>query len=94
MIERYCDEIIEYLCIGLRPFYLPREIPYVLVNVVYIPPDANHLLASDKLVDCTHKTEDKHPDAVNLILGDFNQCIIDEHLPLFEQCVKCPTRGD
>ncbi len=94
MIDKYCDKNIEYLCLGLRPFYLPREIPYVIVNIVYIPPDADYLLATDKLVDCTHKTEDKHPDAVNLILGDFNQCIIDEHLPLFEQYVKCPTRGD
>ena len=39
--ERVCTPDYEFLVVGLRPFYLPRELNQVFVMVTYIPPQAN-----------------------------------------------------
>ena len=39
--ERVCTPHYDFLVVGLRPFYLPRELNQVFVMVTYIPPQAN-----------------------------------------------------
>ena len=92
--EKYCDEHIEFLTVSLRPFYLPREFNNIYVTLVYIPPSANYNLASDKLVESINNIENNSPDAVKIVLGDFNQCKFIEHIPHYHQYVQCPTRGE
>lgn len=92
--EKYCDENIEYIVVSMRPFYLPREFPNVFVFVVYIPPDANYNGAIDKLLTCINLVEEKSPEAVKILLGDFNECNFKSYVPQYTQYVHCSTRKD
>ena len=38
--------------------------------------------------------EEKHPDAVKIVMGDFNSLKMDSHLPHYKQFVTFPTRDD
>ena len=38
--EQLCSLDVELLAVGLRPYHLPREIPHVIIVVLYIPPSA------------------------------------------------------
>ena len=78
----------------IRPHYLPREIPYIIAVVVYVPPSADTTLAADKLCDTINLAEEKHPDAVKIVMGDFNSLKMDSHLPHYKQFVTFPTRDD
>ncbi|KAK1803599.1 hypothetical protein P4O66_021017 [Electrophorus voltai] len=40
-LARSCSPNLELLALKLRPFYLPREFTSVIINTVYIPPQAN-----------------------------------------------------
>ena len=91
--NRHCDPNIELLVVLLRPFYLPREIPCLHVVSVYIPPDGNYQSATATLTDAISTIENSHPDSVNFVLGDFNQCEVKKHLPRYHQMVSCTTRG-
>ena len=92
IIEKYCDSNIEILTVGLRPCYLPREFNYIISTIVYIPPDGNFNSATETLADSIHKSEEKHPDAVKLLMGDFNNLKFNNHV--FQQYVNFPTRDD
>ena len=92
--ERECSPDLELLTVGLRPFYLPREFNQIFVTVVYIPPHANTVTAATKIADIHNELERKSPDSVKLILGDFNNCELDGHMPQFSQYVQLPTRGE
>ena len=94
VIHNSCSPDIEILSLSLRPFYLPREFPKIILNVVYIPPSANENAASNTITDLVHGQQSKTPDAVIVITGDLNHCSIDSCLPNFTQYVKEPTRKD
>ncbi len=49
--QQQCSSDLELLTVALRPFYLPREFPQLLVTVVYISPSANVALAANKIHD-------------------------------------------
>ncbi|PIK47650.1 hypothetical protein BSL78_15480 [Apostichopus japonicus] len=92
--QKICTPDIESLTIGLRPFYLPREFTQILVTAVYIHPKANADNAHNQLKATINRIENSHPDAVNLIMGDFNHCKIDDLLPTYTQYIDLPTRNN
>ncbi len=59
---------------------------------VYIPPHANARSAVQKLADQITDTEQKHPDPVLIILGDFNKENLSCKLPKYRQHITCNTR--
>ncbi len=59
---------------------------------VYIQPQAHVSLALQKLADQITETEQKHPDSVLIILGDFKKVNLSRELPKYRQHVTCPTR--
>ncbi|RUS89160.1 hypothetical protein EGW08_003103 [Elysia chlorotica] len=91
--EKICTPHIELLSVNVRPYYLPREFTSVVINIVYIPetnlgPEAIELLTSR-----INDQETRSPDAIKLIVGDFNHCLLDTALPHYHQHVTCTTRG-
>ncbi|RUS82612.1 hypothetical protein EGW08_009640 [Elysia chlorotica] len=92
--ERTCTPDIEVLSLSLRPYYLPREFPKVNLNVVYVPPQANAKRAEDYLSNPVQEQQNKSPDSVILITGDFNHSTLESSLPTFFQYVTCPTRKE
>ncbi len=61
---------------------------------VNIQPQAHVSLALQKLADqiTLTETEQKHPDSVLIILGDFKKVNLSRELPKYRQHVTCPTR--
>ncbi len=59
---------------------------------IYIPPQGHVSSALQKLADLITDTEQKHPDSVLIILGDFNKANISRELPKYRQHITCPTR--
>lgn len=57
------------------------------VNAVYIPPDAKD--EQKELVISSHMT--KQLDAIDIVVGDFNQTHLRPVLPKFHQQVHIPT---
>ncbi|KAK0155559.1 Ras GTPase-activating-like protein IQGAP1 [Merluccius polli] len=90
--ESICSPHIELLSISLRPFYLPREIPQLVITLVYIHPRANSADAAAEITKLVHRLQSISPDAPYFILGDFNTCSLKKHLGHFYQYVSCPTR--
>lgn len=82
------------LTLSLRPFYLPREFPAVVVTCTYIPPSANTKVAAEILAEVANSMLAKYPEAPVFMLGDFNKCILDDVLPSFQQYVDVPTRKE
>ena len=91
--HNYCSPDIELITVGLRPHYLPRESPQIFVTVVYIHPRADVNIASTAIYEIVHDLEKQSPDAVQLIMGDFNECDLKHVLPHYHQYVDIPTRG-
>ena len=77
----FCCADIELLCISFRPFYLPREFSQVCVFLVYIPPDAKIEQAINILQENVQQMENQSPNSPKIILGDFNQCQLEESMP-------------
>ncbi len=73
-------------------FYLPQEICSLILVSVYIHPQAHVSLVLQKLTDLITDTEQKHPDSVLIILGDFNKANISCELPKYRQHITSPTR--
>ena len=92
--ERFCCDDLEFLAITCRPFYLPREFNNVTIITVYIPPDANEERANELLLNCVNKYENANPEGIMIVLGDFNHCNFQPNVPLYQQTVTCPTRGN
>ena len=90
--EKYCCEEIVLPTVGLRPFYLPLEFGQLFITVVYIHPKANNSKAIETLSDMIQNINTSNPDAVQLIMGDFNQC--EFRYPNFEQYIDKCTRGN
>ncbi len=87
-----CCSDLDMLFIKCKLFYSPREICSFILVSVYIPPQAHVSSALQKVTDLN--TEQKHPDCVLIILGDFNKANLSRELPKYRQHIKCPTRDD
>ena len=88
--HRVCTPDFELLGLSLRPIYLPREFPKINLNVVYIPPSANEKNASEEITNIINEQQEKSPDSVLLVTGDFNHHTLD--IPNLYQYINCPTR--
>ena len=94
IISRSCTPELETLTIICRPFYLPREIPSVILTAAYIPPEVCAKSAMSQLADIITTTEDANPGAKLIISGDFNHTNLRKQLPKYYQHVTCSTRGN
>jgi len=92
--ERICCPDIELLSVGFRAFYAPREFPYTVVIVVYIPPRAAPTTACGVIHDTVARIQTQHPEVFIAIRGDFNHVSLSSCLPGFVKYVYCPTRGE
>ncbi|GFR80981.1 endonuclease domain of the non-LTR retrotransposon LINE-1, partial [Elysia marginata] len=93
IIQRVCTPDLELLSLSLRPYYIPREFPKININVVYIPPDANRERATLQMTNIINDQQEKSPDSVILVTGDFNHHTLEKDLTNFHQYIDCPTRG-
>ncbi|TWW73162.1 hypothetical protein D4764_15G0005560 [Takifugu flavidus] len=94
VISQHCSPAVEHLFINCRPFYSPREFASFVLASVYIAPDADVREAQRTLADCIQQVERTHPDALVIVLGDFNQSNLRYELPRYKQFIKCPTRAE
>ena len=92
VVPKHCDQNLELLVISTRPFYMPREFNNIFVINVYMPPVADYKCAAEVLHNCILDCEKKSPDAVKIIVGDFNKCNFQKFIPHCKQFVTCPTR--
>ena len=90
--EKICNPDVEFLCVSLRPFYLPREFGNILICSVYVPPNSNASRAAAQVADCVHEQLQRTPNAPIFIMGDLNHCNLNTALAGFEQYIKCDTR--
>ena len=88
-----CTPNVELLTLSVRPFYLPREFPTIVLSCVYVPPDANPRAAAETIASHTQPMQSRYPDAPVFIMGDFNKCRLSDVLPSFHQYVDVPTRN-
>ncbi len=91
-LKKMCCPDLETLFINCKPFYSPREICSFILVSVYIHPQAHLSSTIQKLAVQITATEQKHPDSVLIILGDFNKANLSRELPKYRQHVTCPTR--
>ncbi len=59
---------------------------------VYISSQVHVSSDLQKLADLITDTEQKHPESVLIILGDFNKANLSRELPKYRQHITCPTR--
>lgn len=69
--------------LSLRPFYLPREFPQLLIPTLYIHPKANAASASKTVFNVVQELQSISPEAPNFILGDFNHVSLKKTLTNF-----------
>ena len=48
-LKSFCSPDLEFLTIKCRPHYLPREFSSIIITAVYIPPQADTLMALNEL---------------------------------------------
>lgn len=89
-----CTPNLELLTISCRPFYLPREFTSVIVNAVYIPPQADTDTALCELHEALIQHQTQNRNAVLIVAGDFNSANLKRTEPNFYQHINCPTRGE
>lgn len=77
-----------------RPYYLPRELTAVFIAVVYIPPSAKASEVQGELYENICSLQNNHPDALNVIAGDFNNVNLMDVTPRFYQHVTIATQGN
>ena len=85
--DKHCDDNLEYLTMSCRPFYLPREFNCVYLTVAYVPPGGDKQAAAELLSNCVSNIDDKCPEGANVLLGDFNDCDIEDLIPNYNQFV-------
>ncbi|KAL0168321.1 hypothetical protein M9458_036543, partial [Cirrhinus mrigala] len=92
--NRICTPDVEMMTVSLRPFHLPREFQTVVITCVYICPSANARVAAELVADNANTMLATYPEAPAFILGDFNNCRLNDVLPSFHQFVDVPTRKE
>ncbi|TWW74191.1 hypothetical protein D4764_14G0001920 [Takifugu flavidus] len=90
VISQHCSPTLEYLFINCRPFCSPREFASFILASVYISPDADVREAQRTLADCIQQVERTYPDALVIVLGDFNQSNLSYELPWYKQLSNAP----
>ncbi|KAK3569190.1 hypothetical protein QTP86_026472, partial [Hemibagrus guttatus] len=85
VLSQLCSPNLEAFIINCKPFYSPREFSSFILVSVYIPPQR-------VLADKIQSVEWTNPDALVIVLGDFNKCNLSHELPKYKQFIKCPTR--
>ncbi|KAK1784004.1 hypothetical protein P4O66_004499 [Electrophorus voltai] len=93
-LARSCSPNLELLALKLRPFYLPREFISVIINTVYIPPQANMDTALCELHEALKQFQAQDRDASLIVVGDFNSANLKRAVPNLYQHVTFPTRGN
>ncbi|KAK1803662.1 hypothetical protein P4O66_021066, partial [Electrophorus voltai] len=93
-LARSCSPNLELLALKLRPFYLPREFTSVIINTVYIPPQANMDTALWELHEALTQFQTQHRDTALIVVGDFNSANLKRAVPNLYQHVTFPTRGN
>lgn len=91
VVEKHFSVETEVLMVKCRPFYLPREFSAVFMLAGYILTRANRTTALGLLHDTLSKHETTHPDAVFVVMGDFNHCNLQTVLLKYHQHVSFPT---
>ncbi len=82
-LKKMCSPNLEALFINCKPFYSPREFSsFILVNV-YVPPDACVSAAMQQLAKQISEMEQRYPDSLLIILGDFNKSNLSRELPKY-----------
>ncbi|KAK1806255.1 hypothetical protein P4O66_000131 [Electrophorus voltai] len=89
-----CSPNLELLALKLRPFYLPREFTSVIINTVYIPPQANMDTALCELHEALTQFQAQHRDTALIVVGDFNSANLKRAVPNLYQHVTFLTRGN
>ena len=92
--DKTCTPNLELVTVHIRPHFLPREFTNVIVTIVYIPPSANATEATETITSKVQEQDSRWPDAIKLIIGDFNHCTLDTQLPHYHQYVTYPTRNE
>lgn len=69
---------------SLQPYYIPWEIPTVVVSYVYILPSANNNSEATLVAEDTDAMLVRYLGVPVLILGDFNTCSLDNVLTSFQ----------
>lgn len=77
-----------------RPFYLTREFSAVFILAVYIPRRANRTAALGLLHNIISKYETMHPNAVFVVVEDFNHFNLQTVIPKYHQYVSFPTQDN
>lgn len=92
VMERHCCAEMEFLLLKCRLFYLPREFTAVFVAAVYVHPQANARFAMKKLYEAISAQQNKLPDSLFIVAGDFNHSNLKSVLPKFHKYIKIGTR--
>ncbi|KAK3534944.1 hypothetical protein QTP70_002030 [Hemibagrus guttatus] len=92
VLSQLCSPDLEAFIINCKPFYSPREFSSFILVGVYIPPQGNVREAQRALADEIQSVEQTNPDALVIVLGDFNKGNLSHELPKYKQFIKCPTR--
>lgn len=88
-----CTPDLELLAVSFRPKYIPREFGQLPLVLVYISPFGNVTRTSEAIGACVNRIECASLDSPVLFQGDFNSCRLNKVLPVYQQYVKCATRG-
>ncbi|KAK3517059.1 hypothetical protein QTP86_019583, partial [Hemibagrus guttatus] len=92
VLSQLCSPDLEAFIINCKPFYSPREFSSFILIGVYIPPQGNVCETQRVLADEIQSVERTNPDALVIVLGDFNKGNLSHNLPKYKQFIKCPTR--
>ena len=93
--ERLSTPLYDMLCVSMRPFYLPREFPKIIVCVIYVPifhTGENSKSAATEIANQISSLQSKFPGAPVLAMGDMNACTLVNDLPSLYQYVDIKTR--
>ncbi|KAK3561058.1 hypothetical protein QTP86_026377, partial [Hemibagrus guttatus] len=94
VLSQLCSLDLEAFIINCKPFYSPREFSSFILVCVYIPLQGNVREAQRALADEIQSVERTNPDALVIVLGDFNKGNLSDELPKYKQFIKCPTREE
>ncbi|KAK3533173.1 hypothetical protein QTP70_012426 [Hemibagrus guttatus] len=92
VLSQLCSPDLEAFIINCKPFYSPCEFSSFILVDVYLPPQGNVREAQHALADEIQSVERTNPDALVIVLGDFNKGNLSHELPKYKQFIKCPTR--
>lgn len=94
VIAELCSPDLELLAIHCKPFYSPREISSIILACVYVQPQAHADTAQQLLADHITEVENKFPNSIVIVMGDFNHTDLRSELPKYHQLLRCATRGE